>query len=122
MKTIPLKIKKTKENLTPRLGLLFYGRLANRFGLSRLVEKNFSSSGSNRGYKASSYIDTLLLSLYGGGESLSDTREIRNDFALQEMLGMSIVPSDSAIGDWLVRHGNNGGIDAIEKISVAYYF
>jgi hypothetical protein len=39
--------------------------------------------------------------LNGGGRSLEDTRQIRTDEALREILPLKRIPSTDAIRDWL---------------------
>jgi hypothetical protein len=61
------------------------------------------------------YIMPLMLMLYSGGRKVAHVREIREDNALRELLKFSIIPSESAIGDWLKKMGERGGAKAINK-------
>jgi hypothetical protein len=38
--------------------------------------------------------------LNGGGRSLEDVREIKNDKGLRKVLRLKVVPSPDAYGDW----------------------
>jgi hypothetical protein len=53
--------------------------------------------------------------MYAGGQSVADIREIRNDYALRDLLLLKTVPSESAIGDWLKKMGSRGGIGSINN-------
>jgi len=55
--------------------------------------------------------------LNGGGRSLEDTREIREDEGLREILPLERIPSSDAIGDWLRTMGINGGLCGLEKVN-----
>lgn len=113
----PFEIKRSRENLTARSGLCLFEEFKNKFKVNESVEKHFSKPLSNREFEASCFISTLLLTLYGGGESISDTREIRDDKAFRKLLNLKKVPDESAIGKWLRRIGERGGINSIEKVN-----
>jgi hypothetical protein len=74
------------------------------------------SAKSAVGYRASDYIQPLILMLLGGGQSIADMRVIRNDECLQKILKIQVIPSESAIGDWLSRLGGNGGLEGLEIV------
>jgi hypothetical protein len=57
------------------------------------------------------------MTLYGGGETIEDVREIRNDNTLKEAISLRDIPSSSAIGDWLKRMGRRGGIEGMERVN-----
>ena len=52
----------------------------------------------------------------GEGRGIEDVREVRED-GLRELIGLKEVPSSSAIGDWLKRMGQRGGMEGLEKIN-----
>jgi hypothetical protein len=55
--------------------------------------------------------------LNGGGRSLEDTRQIRMDKGLREILPLKRIPSSDAIGDWLRHMGANGGLSGLETVN-----
>lgn len=55
--------------------------------------------------------------LNGGGGSLEDNREIREDVDLWEILPLRRMPSTDATGDWLRRNANNGGLEGLAKVN-----
>jgi hypothetical protein len=55
--------------------------------------------------------------LNGGGRSLEDSREIRDDEGLRGILPLEKVPSSDATGDWLRRMGRGGGLEGLEKVN-----
>jgi len=55
--------------------------------------------------------------LNGGGRSLEDTRQIRMDEGLREILPLKRIPSSDAVGDWLRNMGANGGLSGLEKVN-----
>jgi len=57
--------------------------------------------------------------LYGGGETIEDVREIREDATLRKLTGLQKIPSVSALGDWLRRMGERSGVVAMEKTNTS---
>jgi hypothetical protein len=58
----------------------------------------------------------MLLMLEGGGRHIEDLREIRDDETLRQLVGLRRMPSLSTFGDWMVRAGANGGVEALTGI------
>jgi hypothetical protein len=73
--------------------------------LAERVDKHFPSPNSNRGFKPSEFIKTLILMQHGGGFHLDDVRHIHDDEALRTVLGISRLPKATTLGDWLRRMG-----------------
>jgi hypothetical protein len=48
--------------------------------------------------------------LAGGGRSLADLRMLKRDAALATVLERDRLPSTDAVGDWLRRMGQMGGL------------
>jgi hypothetical protein len=87
--------------------------------VTELVNEYFPKVGSGNSYKASEYITPISLMLYGGGESIEDVREIRDDATLRKLTGLQKIPSVSAIGDWLRRMGERSGVVATERVNAS---
>ena len=115
-RVLPFKLEITRDMITPHAGLSLFGEFAVGLGLLDSVDRNLPKPGSGAGYKASEYVFPLILTLNGGGRSIEDTREIRRDEGLRELLPLEIVPSSDATGDWLRRMGVNGGLEGLEKV------
>ena len=58
----------------------------------------------------------LVLMLHGGGRSLEDLRQVRQDEALRELLHLEALPSADATGDWLRRMGAGPGLAALGAV------
>jgi hypothetical protein len=115
---LPFKLKRTKERITARSGLGLFAEFFTAMGIEGLIDRYMPKPRSGRGFKAASYIKPLSMMLYGGGESIEDVREVRED-SLREVIGLRKVPSSSAIGDWLRRVGRRGGIAGMGRINDA---
>lgn len=113
----PFKLKRTDEKITARSGLALFAEFFEAMGIERLSERYMPEPRSGRGFEAIRYIKPLCMSLYGGGESIEDVREIRGDDSLREAAGMGEIPSSSAMGDWLRRAAARGGIEGMERIN-----
>lgn len=96
---LPFKLERTEEKVTARSGLVLYAEFMRAMGVESLVDRYMPRPGSGRGFGAIRYIEPLSMSLYGGGETIDDVREIRQDDSLREVLGLDEIPSSSAIGD-----------------------
>ena len=116
-RVLPFKLEITKDLITSHAGLSLFGEFVVGLGILDEVDRQLPKPGSGYGYKASEYIYPILLTLNGGGRSLEDTREIRNDEGLRELLPLDRVPSSDAIGDWLRRTSHNGGLAGLGKVN-----
>ena len=107
---LPFKVEMTGDMITPHAGLALMGEFA--VGLKLLksvpINRDLPKPKSGAGYKPSEYIFPLILMLNGGGRSLEDTRQIKDDEGLREVLPLKRIPSTDAIGDWLRRIRQNG--------------
>jgi hypothetical protein len=113
---LPFKIDLTKDLITPHAGLALLGEFAVGLGLLKSVDRYLPTPGSGAGYHPSEYIFPLIVMLNGGGRSLEDTRQIRADDGLREILPLKRIPSSDAFGDWLRNMGVNGGLCGLEKV------
>jgi hypothetical protein len=114
---LPFKLERTEEKVTARSGLALYAEFMKGIGLEELVDRHMPRPESGRGFRAICYIGPLSMMLYGGGEAIEEVREIREDHPLREAIQLERVPSCSAIGDWLRRMGERGGIGGMERIN-----
>lgn len=114
---MPFKLKRTEERMTPRSGLVLYAEFMKAMGVDEMLSTYFPRPGSGRGYGASDYVKPLSLVLYGGGETIEDMREIREDGSLRQAIGSGNIPSPSATGNWLRRMGQRGGLCGMEKVN-----
>ena len=113
----PFKLKRTEEKITGRSGLALFAEFLEAMGVGKLVETHMPEARSGRGFEAMRYIKPLCMSLYGGGESIEDVREIRDDDSLREAAEMEEIPSSSATGDWLKREAGRGGVEGMEEVN-----
>jgi len=114
---LPFKVEMTRDLITPHAGLALLGEFAVGLGFLQSVDRYLPKPGSGAGYNPSEYIFPLILILNGGGRSLEDTRQIRADDGLKEILPLKKIPSSDAFGDWLRSMGINGGLYGLEKVN-----
>jgi len=114
---LPFKLEMTRDIITPHAGLALMGEFAVGLKLLKSVDSYLPKPKSGAGYKPSEYIFPLILMLNGGGRSLEDTRQIRADEGLKEILPLERIPSSDAFGDWLRAMGVNGGLYGLEKVN-----
>jgi hypothetical protein len=110
---LPFKLDTTSETLTPHAGLALVGEFAQALGLPALLDRQLPAPGNAAGYRPSQFVMPLALMLHGGGRTLEDLREIREDGGLREVLEMEQMPSSDATGDWLRRMGNGAGLEGL---------
>jgi len=79
---LPSKLEMTKDLITSHAGLALIGEFAVGFGLNKAFDRYLPGPISGVGYLASEHIFPLILMLTGGGRSLEDIREIREDVGL----------------------------------------
>jgi hypothetical protein len=114
------KIETTKERLTAHGGLALMGEFNHGIGLSELTDQYLPAPGSNRGLDPSEIVDTVVLMLQGGGRTLEDLRELKNEEGLMKLIGRDEIPEPDTVGDWLRRMGdpNRGkpGLEGLDRV------
>ncbi len=113
---LPFKLETTPDTITAHAGLALFGEFAHGLGLPALVDSHVPLPGSGAGYRPSQFVMPLLLMLNGGGQALEDLRQVRNDIALRDLLGMDRIPSSDAVGNWLRRVGMSGGLYGLDQV------
>jgi len=83
---LPFKLKMSKEDITPRSGLVLYAEFLRAIVIKEMVQLYMPAPGSNRGYGAWQFIEPLMLC--GGGRHIEDVREIAEDKALRRLIGL----------------------------------
>ena len=100
------KIENTDENLTAHGGLALLAEYNHGMGLRELSDRHLPGPGSNRGYDASSFVDSLVLMLQAGGRRLEDLQDLRRESPLLKLVGRDLIPDSDTVGDWLRRMGD----------------
>jgi len=100
------KIEKTEETLTAHGGLALLAEYNHGIGLRALADRYLPGPGSNRGYSASAFVDSLVLLLQAGGRRLEDLRELRREGPLLKLVERNEIPDSDTVGDWLRRMGD----------------
>src|SRR5512143_998620 len=116
----PFKIKTTKERLTAHGGLALMAEFNHGIGLRELTDRYLPGPGSNRGFDPSEMVDAVVLMLQGGGRSLEDLRELKDEEGLMELLGREEIPEPDTVGDWLRRMGDprtgQRGLEGLDSV------
>lgn len=120
---LSFELEETREGITSRAGLATFGEFIKGVGVDKLVDGALPSPENVRGYYPSAYVSSLLLMFTGGGRSLEDIRQIREDRELRSLLGMKEVPGSDACGKWLRRMGLMGyhGLETVNRHLVDRY-
>jgi hypothetical protein len=109
-------VERSKEQISGHAGLIMLDGFMKSLKIEEIVDEQMPAPGSNRGYEGWEYIEPLILMQYGGGRNICDVKEVREDAVLRQAIGMQTVPSDSAIGDWLLRMGKGEGLKGVKKV------
>lgn len=107
MNILPHKLATTNDLLTSRAGLLAIAQIMQSINLSERIDKYFPLPKSNRGFKPSTFIETLVLMQHEGSFHLEDVRHLHHDAALKTVLGLKEIPQATSLGSWLRRMGND---------------
>jgi hypothetical protein len=117
---LPFKIEMTKERLTAHGGLVLMGEFNHGIGLRELTDQFLPAPGSNRGFNPSVVVDSLVLMLQGGGRSLEDLRELKNEEGLMKLIDREEIPEPDTAGDWLRKMGDpragQMGLTGLDKV------
>ncbi len=107
---LPFKLEPTDEQLTAHGGLALFGEFLQAMYVPQQLNAALPAPGSRIGYHPSQFVEPLLLLLHGGGRTLEDLRQIREDVGLRVALRLPVLPSADATGDWLRRMGDKDGL------------
>ncbi|CAC9514959.1 hypothetical protein [uncultured Gammaproteobacteria bacterium] len=117
MNILNYKLDTTNELLTSRIGLITLAHAIRVLDLSKTIDQHFPALGGNCALKASTFINTLVLSQHKDGECLNDTVHIAKDKALRLVTNQK-APTPQTIGTWLRRLGkDNQGVKALQKVN-----
>jgi len=103
---LEFKVESTQEQLTAHGGLALLAEYHHGMGLRQLSDRHLPGPGSNRGYAPSTFVESLVLMLQAGGQTLEDLRELEQEAALMKLLGQEEIPDPDTVGDWLRRMGD----------------
>lgn len=96
------------------------GEFNHGLGLRQLVDRCLPVPGSNRGYAPSAFVESLILMLQAGGQTLEDLRELEREGALMKLVGREEIPDPDTVGDWLRRMGDpqtdQGGLHGLGQV------
>jgi hypothetical protein len=116
----PFKIETTKERLTVHGGLALMAEFNHGIGLRELTDRYLPVPGSNRGFDPSVVVDSRVLMLQGGGRSLEDLRELKDEEGLMKLMGRGEIPEPDTVGDWLRKMGDPGtgqiGLKGLDRV------
>jgi len=99
------KIETARERLTSHGGCALMAEFNHGIGLRELTDRYLPAPGSNRGFNPSVMVDSLVLMLQGGGRSLEDLRELKDEEGLMKLIDREEIPESDTAGDWLRRMG-----------------
>lgn len=111
------KLEGTGEEITAHSGLALMAEYNHGIGLRELVSKHLRGPRSNRGIKPEVYVNLLLLLLQGGGRTLEDMRQLKQDTGLMKLIGETTIPTSDAIGNWLRRTGEEEEGAGLDKVA-----
>jgi len=76
-------------------------------GLGKRSDGSISSgTWEQSGFDPSEIVDAVVLMLQGGGRSLEDLRELKDEEGLMKLIGRDEIPEPDTVGDWLRRMGD----------------
>jgi hypothetical protein len=109
-----------KGRLTAHGGLALMAELIHWFGLTELTDQYPPAPGSNRGFDPSEIVNTVVLVLQGGGRSLENLTEPKNEEGLMKLIGRDQIPEIDTVGDWLRRMGGPKtgqlGLEGLDRV------
>lgn len=114
---LPFKLDRTEEQFTAHGGLALFGEFLHAMNVHRQLDASLPAPGSRVGYHPSQFVEPLLLLVHGGGRTLEDLRQIREDAGLRAVLRLPVVPSADATGDWLRRMGDKDGLAGLAVVN-----
>lgn len=114
---LSFKLETTSERITSHGGLSLFGEFLHAMDAPGQINRSLPPPASGAGYVPAQFVEPLLLMLHGGGRTLEDLRQIQNDRGLRDLLGLKVIPSTSALGDWLRRMGAGSGLSGLASVN-----
>jgi len=114
---LPFKLEPTDAQVTAHGGLALFVEFLHAMNVSRQLDAALPAPGSRIGSSPSQFVEPLLLLLHGGGRTLEDLRQIREDAGLRAVLRLPVLPSADATGDWLRRMGEKEGVARLAVVN-----
>lgn len=92
--TMEFDISFTNKEITPWGGMVFLKQMLQKIGFNEVVENNpdLPQSGSNRGYKTTTIIESFITSIWCGANRFLHTEITRHDRALGKIFNWTTVP------------------------------
>jgi hypothetical protein len=115
-----VQIETTGETLTGQGGFLGFLEYLRATKIAEIVRSFLPAPGNHRGYCPSVFVGTLLVLFVLGGRRLSDLREVEREKAILSLLGLTEIPNEDTVGDWLRRMGDpqtgGEGLSGLRKV------
>ena len=87
-RVLGFKLKRSTKQVSAHAGLILFTETIKALKVDEEINLLMPKSLSNRGYGAFNHALTLMLTMYGGGVGIAETREIKNDLALKNILDL----------------------------------
>ena len=114
---LPFKLGVTNDKITAHAGLALFGEFIHALDVEGILSQALPGPGSGAGSQPEEFVVPLLLMLHGGGRTLDDLRQLRQDEGLLELLRIERIPSSDATGDWLRRMGQGPGLEGLAAVN-----
>ncbi|MCL4546136.1 MAG: hypothetical protein M1576_00115 [Deltaproteobacteria bacterium] len=110
MKSLSLNLKMSNEKITSFGGSILLAGFIKKLGLEEIKKYIIPKAGSNRGYKPSHKILSLISSIMLSGEGrYSNIDRLRKDDTIKTIWGLDNMPHSTKIGEWFLRNGKSNG-------------
>ena len=110
MKSLSLNLKMSNEKITSFGGSILLAGFIKKLGLEERLDSSLPKAGSNRGYKPSHKILSLISSIMLSGEGrYSNIDRLRKDDTIKTIWGLDNMPHSTKIGEWFLRNGKSNG-------------
>lgn len=110
MKSLSLNLVMSNEKITSFGGSILIADFIKSIGLEKTLDALLPKAGSNRGYKPSRKIISLISSIILSGEGrYVNIDRLRNDDVFKTIWGFNNVPYSTKIGEWFLKNGKSEG-------------
>ena len=117
---LPFKIETTRHIITAQ-GLILFGEFIYGLKMASIIDKYPPALGSSRGYTTSEFVIPVILMLNRRDRAIKDSREIKMDEGLRELLQLEKTPSTDATENWLRKMGMSEGLKRFDELKGVIY-
>jgi len=102
--SLPFKLEFSEDDsITAHAGLPIFMELYQALGIAGILDASIPRPSAHNGIHANAYIQSIVMLLIAGGQTMEDIRVLHADKTVRSLSGIERMPSSDAIGKYIKR-------------------